>query len=92
MEFFWGNPVQEDKLNSNPYVEEILTAVDGEGQHGRAAPACTASTELETKGSLEISALTKVKFLTKNKLTQIENSNDNYESSLVLFNEFKFKI
>ena len=89
MEFFWGNPVQEDKLNSNPYVEEILTAVDGEGQHVRAAPACTASTERETKGSLEISALTKIKFLTENKLTQIENSNDIYESSLVLCNEFK---
>ena len=77
--------MQEEKLTSNPYIEEILTAVDGEGQQCRAAPACTASTELETKGSLEISALTKVKFLTKNKLTQIENSNDIYESSLVLF-------
>ena len=81
--------MQEEKLTSNPYIEEILTAVDGEGQHCRAAPACTASTELETKGSLEISALTKIKFLTENKLTQIENSNDNYESSLVLCNEFK---
>ena len=81
--------MQEEKLTSNPYIEEILTAVDGEGQQCRAAPACTASTELETKGSLEISALTKIKFLTENKLTQIENSNDIYESSLVLCNEFK---
>lgn len=41
-----------------------LTAADGEGQQWRAAPACTASTELETKGSLAMSALTKMKFLT----------------------------
>jgi len=40
-----------------------LTAADGEGQQWRAAPACTASTELETKGSLAMSALTKMKFL-----------------------------
>lgn len=42
---------------------DSLTAADGEGQQWRAAPACTASTELETKGSLEISALTKMRFL-----------------------------
>lgn len=41
----------------------ILTAEDGDGQQCNAAPACTASMELETNGSLEISALTKVKFL-----------------------------
>jgi hypothetical protein len=40
-----------------------LTAADGEGQQWIAAPACTASTELETKGSLAMSALTKMKFL-----------------------------
>jgi len=40
-----------------------LTAANGEGQQWRAAPACTASTELETKGSLDMSALTKMKFL-----------------------------
>ena len=42
--------------------------------------------------SLKISALTKIKFLTKTKRTPIENSNDNNESSLVLCNEFKFKV
>lgn len=57
-----------------PYIEEILTAADGEGQQCRAAPACTASTELETKGSLEISALTKLKLLIDNRVNQIGNS------------------
>lgn len=42
-----------------------LTAANGEGQQWRAAPACTASMELETKGSLAMSALTKMKFLAK---------------------------
>lgn len=41
----------------------MLTAADGEGQQCKAAPACTASTELEANGSLEISALTRTKFL-----------------------------
>lgn len=44
----------------------MLTAADGEGQQCIAAPACTASTDLEGNGSLEISALTKMKFLKKN--------------------------
>lgn len=52
----------------NPNIENnySLTAANGEGQQCRAAPACTASIELETKGSLDMSALTKIKFL-KNK-------------------------
>lgn len=44
-------------------MKDILTAADGEGQHCRAAPACTASIECETNGSLDISALTKIMFL-----------------------------
>lgn len=56
----WVSKVKEGK--------KILTPADGEGQQCMAAPACTASTELETKGSLEISALTKIKFLNQNKL------------------------
>ena len=48
----------------------LLTAVDGEGQQWRAAPACSASIELETKGSLDMSALTKVKFLTAETLVR----------------------
>jgi hypothetical protein len=44
-------------------INVSLTAADGEGQQWIAAPACTASTELETKGSLAMSALTKTKFL-----------------------------
>lgn len=52
-----------------PHVKDILTAADGEGQQCRAAPACTASIERETNGSLEISALTKIMFL-KQKCTQ----------------------
>lgn len=46
----------------------LLTAADGEGQQCKAAPACTASTVLEAKGSLEISALTSSMFLEKNRL------------------------
>ena len=41
----------------------MLTAVDGEGQQCKAAPACTASIEPETNGSLETSALTRISFL-----------------------------
>lgn len=49
---------------NNIFINDYsLTAADGEGQQWRAAPACTASTELETKGSLAMSALTKLKFL-----------------------------
>lgn len=86
----YRNPMQEERLAWKPIYRRILTAADGDGQQCRAAPACTASTELETKGSLEISALTKIKFLTENQLNQIENSYYTYERSLVLWNEFKF--
>lgn len=48
-------------------LREKLTAADGEGQQCIAAPAWIASTEPETKGSLEISALTNIKFLKKSK-------------------------
>lgn len=41
----------------------MLTAAEGDGQQCKAAPACTASIELVANGSLEISALTKMKFL-----------------------------
>ena len=51
----------------------MLTAVDGEGQQCKAAPACTASTELDLKGSLEISALTKVTFLWKKRKRKKES-------------------
>ena len=50
-------------------MKDILTAADGDGQQCIAAPACTASIERETNGSLDISALTKIMFL-KQKRTQ----------------------
>lgn len=57
-------------IGSNVLIDDIinvviLTAEDGDGQQCNAAPAWTASMELEMNGSLEISALTKVKFLEK---------------------------
>lgn len=66
-------PEQAETISLNTIKREILTAVDGEGQQCRAAPACTASTELVAKGSLEISALTRVMFLEK------KNSCINYQ-------------
>lgn len=47
----------------------MLTAAEGDDQQCKAAPACTASIELVANGSLEISALTKMKFLLKVKYT-----------------------
>lgn len=52
----------------------MLTPVDGEGQQCIAAPACTASIELDTNGSLEISALAKIKFLKEKKKCTIRYS------------------
>lgn len=63
-------PEQAETISLNTIKGEILTAVDGEGQQCMAAPACTASTELVAKGSLEISALTKVMFLKRKRKTQ----------------------
>lgn len=39
------------------------TALEGEGQQCKAAPACTASIEPDANGSLETSALTRARFL-----------------------------
>lgn len=41
----------------------MLTALEGVGQQCNAAPAWTASTEPDVKGSLEISALTRARLL-----------------------------
>lgn len=40
-----------------------LTALDGDGQQCKAAPACTASTDPEKKGNLDTSALTRARLL-----------------------------
>lgn len=68
---------------SQKYSGVLLTAADGDGQQCNAAPACTASIELETKGSLEISALTKIIFLKRNENKasgQNTNLQDIYET------------
>lgn len=78
--------ITSKRIKLQQHIKTVMhTAIEGEGQQCNAAPACTASTELEAKGSLEISALTKSIFL-KNKFNRIyiitnHNSKDNLEGS-----------
>lgn len=65
----------------------ILTAAEGDGQQCKAAPACTASIELVANGSLEISALTNIKFLQKEKLELVKILRLNLRRNNIHFEE-----
>lgn len=59
-------------FNFSSHKDTALTALEGDGQQCKAAPAWTASTEPDAKGSLETSALTRAILLQTMKWNSVQ--------------------
>lgn len=67
------------------HKDTALTALEGDGQQCKAAPAWTASTEPDAKGSLETSALTRAILLQTTNETLLSTSESKIEKQWTFY-------